>query len=196
MTRNFEEAYNKTAKREGYYANNPDDKGGETYCGIARKFHQDWKGWKHIDWWKTRFGTPKWNQRFAKLDDEVKLFYYNAFWNNLRLNEIPLDLAKMIYDVAVNMGIYKAIEFTQRALNVANIKEKLWEDLKVDGIIGSKTIRITQTVNSNYSNKWHEIKIWYICMKGYRYIDIMEKNETQEIFASSWVSRVKFEEKG
>ena len=102
----------------------------------------------------------------------------------------------MIYDVAVNMGIYKAIEFTQRALNVANIKEKLWEDLKVDGIIGSKTIRITQTVNSNYSNKWHEIKIWYICMKGYRYIDIMEKNETQEIFASSWVSRVKFEEKG
>jgi len=39
MTRNFEDAYERTAQIEGFYVNNPNDNGGETYCGIARKFH-------------------------------------------------------------------------------------------------------------------------------------------------------------
>lgn len=35
-------------KKEGRYSNNPSDQGGETYCGISRKFHPGWVGWPTV----------------------------------------------------------------------------------------------------------------------------------------------------
>lgn len=49
MNENFLKSYDILIKHEGGYVNDPDDKGGETYKGIARKFNPDWKGWKIID---------------------------------------------------------------------------------------------------------------------------------------------------
>ena len=178
MTRNFEIVYNNTVKAEGFRDNDSIDKREEIYCGIARKFHPNWKGWKHIDWWETIFGMPKSNQIFAKLNEDVMEFYYNTFWNNIRLNDMPMDLSKILYDVAVNMGSCKAIEFIQKALNTVNIEEKLWEDLKVDEIIGNKTIKTINIVDVNYMNKWKEVKIWYTHLKGFHYINITENNES------------------
>ena len=36
-------------KHEGGYVFDPDDSGGETYKGVARKFHSKWEGWSKID---------------------------------------------------------------------------------------------------------------------------------------------------
>ena len=36
-------------KEEGRYNNNPSDQGGETYCGISRKFQPGWIGWPRVD---------------------------------------------------------------------------------------------------------------------------------------------------
>lgn len=46
---NFKIALDKVLSREGGYINDPDDKGGETYKGISRKYNPDWKGWRIID---------------------------------------------------------------------------------------------------------------------------------------------------
>lgn len=46
---NFQRSFSKTSVFEGGYANNPNDKGGETYRGIARNHHPKWAGWKIID---------------------------------------------------------------------------------------------------------------------------------------------------
>ena len=49
MTREFKEAYKKTVANEGYLSNNPNDRGGMTWKGIARNVHPNWAGWKEID---------------------------------------------------------------------------------------------------------------------------------------------------
>lgn len=40
---------NAILEEEGGYVNDPDDQGGETYCGIARKHHPGWPGWQTVD---------------------------------------------------------------------------------------------------------------------------------------------------
>jgi lysozyme family protein len=52
----FKTAYALTMGHEGIYSNNPKDRGGETYKGIARKFHPSWEGWKAIDRMKNKPG--------------------------------------------------------------------------------------------------------------------------------------------
>jgi lysozyme family protein len=45
----FRISYDLTNQIEGGYVNDPDDKGGETYRGIARKKHPSWRGWYKVD---------------------------------------------------------------------------------------------------------------------------------------------------
>jgi lysozyme family protein len=45
----FEEAFKVVVTDEGGYSNNPNDRGAETYRGISRKFHPDWRGWPIVD---------------------------------------------------------------------------------------------------------------------------------------------------
>jgi hypothetical protein len=45
----FSAALSLTLAKEGGYVNNKKVRGGETYCGINRKSHRRWEGWKIID---------------------------------------------------------------------------------------------------------------------------------------------------
>ena len=49
----FKTAYDRTSKFEGGYSNDEADRGGETFAGIARVYHENWLGWKIIDQYKT-----------------------------------------------------------------------------------------------------------------------------------------------
>ena len=58
-------------KREGFYNNDPDDMGGETYRGVARNYHPQWEGWAIVDARKQALGRPlRRNERIpsAELD--------------------------------------------------------------------------------------------------------------------------------
>lgn len=46
---NFDTALKILLQNEGGYNNDPVDPGGETYCGIARKYYGGWSGWNIID---------------------------------------------------------------------------------------------------------------------------------------------------
>lgn len=52
------------------------DRGGQTYAGISRKFHPHWPGWSYID----RGQVPP-----VSL---VRAFYKEEFWDRLRCDEI------------------------------------------------------------------------------------------------------------
>lgn len=54
----FNKAHLEVMGNEGGYANNPADSGGETYKGIARKFHPAWPGWKMVDDLKRSLPVP------------------------------------------------------------------------------------------------------------------------------------------
>lgn len=185
----FEAAYQVVMKHEGGYANNPDDTGGETYCGISRRFHPDWAGWKHIDSIKVRSGEIKNNTIFGVLSEYVKKFYKINYWDKIYCDVITdFTLAADMFDTAVNCGTAAAGKFLQRTLNVLNNRQHYWDDIKVDGVIGARTI---QTLQSAYlAGKASLVHTTYTVIRGAYYIDIMERRESQEQFAVAWLSRL------
>lgn len=54
----FKPAFEQTIAHEGGYMNDPDDPGGETYKGVARKYWPKWLGWHIIDLLKRQAGFP------------------------------------------------------------------------------------------------------------------------------------------
>lgn len=106
----FKIAYNKTLKNEGGYANNPKDRGGETYKGIARKFHPNWKGWEYIDCYKNlhpNFTAKDINKHCSVhyIEELVMKFYKENFWDVLCLDKcFSQTLANEIFDDGVNRG--------------------------------------------------------------------------------------------
>lgn len=188
----FNKAFEITMGHEGRYANNPNDNGGETYKGVARKFWPAWSGWKAIDAIKDKYGTSasvinKYAGSDKDLQSAIRSFYKTNFWDVYNLDKVTDQaIAEEMFDTGVNMGIAIESKFLQRALNLTNNNQKLYKDLLVDGVIGPVTIG---TLN-NHPNKRLVLNILNI-MQGARYIEIAEKNQTQEMFMNSWISRVK-----
>ncbi len=119
-------AYRKILKSEGGYVNDPDDRGGETYKGIARKFWPGWLGWTVIDSLKKagKFPkkpvTPNEIEIDTQLQNEVRMFYYHQFWSKIGGDKIKnQSIAEMLLDAAVNEGIVPAI---RRAETITGVK--------------------------------------------------------------------------
>jgi lysozyme family protein len=114
---NFIIAYNKTAKNEGGYSNDPADRGGETWKGIAREMHPGWKGWVIVDKYRM---YPDFIKRLHADSELHKLeleFYKQSFWDKIRGDEIAAqEIADEVYDMAVNKGPTMAILLLQRSM--------------------------------------------------------------------------------
>lgn len=109
-------AYNKTNKNEGGYSNDPDDRGGETWKGIARNFHPSWGGWSIIDLYKKIPPFPECLNDNKNLENSVKRFYKEMFWDKIKGDKIKSQsIADSLYDSAVNMGHKQAIVLAQRS---------------------------------------------------------------------------------
>lgn len=113
----FKTAYDKTARNEGGYSNDPADTGGETWKGIARKKNPDWKGWEIVDSYRANVKFPGILHTLVSLELMEREFYRTYYWSVIRGDEIT-DQAKAnsIYDSAVNMGPKAAVKLAQRAL--------------------------------------------------------------------------------
>lgn len=139
----FQIAHNDVMHNEGGYANNPNDRGRETYKGIARNFWPSWGGWKYIDGVKAQmvkqpvFGTHEYfnwakylNDKLAEINMLQHLvvdFYRFIFWK--RLGEInDQALATWVYDKDINTGD-NGSRWLQEAAHV-----------KADGVIGDITL--------------------------------------------------------
>ncbi|NMB83098.1 MAG: hypothetical protein GYA14_14900 [Ignavibacteria bacterium] len=189
---NFETSYMLTNLQEGGYANDKDDKGGETYRGIARKFHPGWEGWKIIDEAKNKTKDIKELNNILDENEQLQLliknFYRVEFWNKIKGDELQYQsLANELYDNAVNMGVSKSIEYLQRTLNILNKNQLSYNDIAVDSMMGIKTI-----VALSACIKAHGIKRVVNVLNGYQvkhYIELMEKNPSQEKFVG-WFDRV------
>lgn len=162
----FERAFMETALAEGGYVNDPQDKGGETYKGIARKMHPDWKGWPLVDLIKRINGDFESNQN---LQDAVKDFYRAEFWEKLRCDEIDQIsevVAEELFEAAVNCGPANGVRFLQRALNRCNVNGTLYADITEDGIIGKGTIGAVKKC----LEKPVAVKLLCRCQNGEQYI--------------------------
>ena len=183
----FQEAYLEVMQSEGGYVNDPTDRGGETYCGITKKWFPRWEGWKLIAELKTNKNFPANLKASKPLSRMVRNFYEEEFFKDIRLDEIHSQkIATEVFDTAVNMSKRSAVFDLQRAVNLLNNNGRYGADITVDGVIGAKTLQavnnfpypsaIADTING---------------LQFSRYVTICENDHTQEKFFRGWLFRVK-----
>jgi lysozyme family protein len=171
----FEIAYKKTAVFEGGYANNPNDNGGETFKGIARKFFPAWGGWVVVD--KVKHDAPTTFKKDlmtnTELEKEVMKFYIANFWNPIMGdNIVDQSTANNIYDFAVNSGVGRASKYAQTVVGAV-----------ADGAIGPKSIDLINTFGAtSFVTAYKKARMDFLGK-------IVQNNPSQKEFLAGWTKR-------
>lgn len=168
----FNKYYDRLLKpSEGGYVNHPNDKGGETYGGIARNSNPNWEGWVFIDAKKKIKPIPRYTI-YKELSSSVKSYFKKMYWDKLQADKIEnQSVAELLVDFLVNGGF--VISRVQKYLGI-----------KADGIIGKNTI--TAINKANQSALYKFVSEW-----RYNHFDNIVKNDpTQEVFYKGWMDRL------
>jgi len=191
----FDEAYKRTMGHEGGYVNDPDDPGGETYKGISRRYHPNWTGWFIIDSLKDNPAFPEALAMDLGLQADVKAYYKERFWDRFLGDEFTnKEIAYELFDNAVNLGVTRAVEFLQRALNAFNRNQLLYPDLVVDGQFGQKTLdALTLYLRNDY---FDNLLTAINCLQGAYYLEKMRESPIKEKYARGWFTRVSLAKEG
>ena len=186
----FNPAFQRTMANEGGYANDPDDRGGETYRGIARNFHPDWPGWTRIDKYKAAEKFPRVLDADHALKGWVQDFYRDNFWRKVGCHVVEHQpLAEFLFDFAVHAGTKVPVLHLQRALNVLNRGETIWKDIEVDGVLGPKTVKALGSYK-----RWETPFPLFKVLNGLRtsfYVGLVEKRVQNEKFLHGWLNRLR-----
>ena len=109
----FELAIVETMKWEGGYVSDPNDPGGETNFGIAKRDHP--------------------NEDIQNMTvDRAKQIYRDGYWKNLYSQINSQAVANKLFDMGCNLGVGTAVKLLQSALGVP-----------VDGSFGPNTLAAT-----------------------------------------------------
>jgi len=169
----FKISLQKTLAHEGEYVNDPVDSGKETYRGISRANHGDWKGWPVIDQYKIKSNFPFSLANNVDLEKQVELFYLYEFWLPLKGDLISNQTnADSIFDFAVNAGIYKSVSTIQSIIGT-----------KADGIIGEITLKRLNSIDFGY------FQPAFTVAKISHYISIIKKRPTNKKYLYGWIIR-------
>lgn len=195
----FLQAYALVCGYEGRWVNDPSDKGGETYAGIARRFWPSWSGWTIIDAAKSlpawRQGASAFSRSLARIDElqtAVRRWYQAEWWDRLGLSALPQALAEEIFEQSINLGRAGAGKKIQRVCNAFNYDKatgrRLFADLVVDGILGPKSLSALAALLRNRASEkalLHALN----AMQAAHYIELAAKNYSQRRFTDGWLKR-------
>ena len=123
MKTSFEEIIEVVLEHEGGYVNDPDDAGGETKYGIAKRWY------------------PSVDIKNLTIE-QAKKIYHQDYWNPAKCNEVPPKLRHIYFDMCVNFGRRGAVKVLQQAANSKNRNK-----IKVDGGIGPNTLNAIQNIS-------------------------------------------------
>lgn len=171
---------NMILQHEGGYVNDSCDNGGETYRGISRKSNPNWNGWEIVDSLK----PVKRGEIIKNCDLEVMVidFYDEKYYQRLRLDEISdLMISGHLLCQSVHSGRSAGVKCLQRSINAvlgANT-------LRVDGIIGNKTISKCNELRDNC-----ELTNEIVMERKKFYKSVVDKNPSQKKFYQGWINRV------
>jgi lysozyme family protein len=147
MSRAFLRAFEVVIGHEGDYVNHPRDPGGETKFGISKRAY------------------PSLDIRGLTLDD-ARGIYHRDYWRVVRGDDLPPDLALLMFDAAVNNGPVQAVLWLQRAAGV-----------RADGQFGP--ITLAAAGGPGVARKFHETRA-----------RMMANLETWPTFGRGWAIRL------
>lgn len=154
---------------EGFYSNHPNDYGGETVYGIARKFNPNWKGWNIVDNNRNNLSKVK-----DILLDLAIDFYYDKYFLPIKpVFDLKVKSGIFLFDWYINSGNY-AIKELQKVLNV-----------KVDSIIGKETLAAINKFSDD------DLLLELILQRMSFYIRIILSDKSQLVFLLGWFNRIK-----
>lgn len=160
------------------YVDNPDDSGGETNWGITEAVARE-----------NGFIAPMWSMTQTQARD----IYAQVYWYKPKLElllEVSSDVAWEVFDAGVNCGTGTAIKFLQQTLNVFNLKGKLYEDLKVDGVLGGQTALALKFYFTHRKSFAEPVLLKALnCLQGSYYIRLAEAREKDETFVFGWINK-------
>ncbi len=166
-------SFQKVLSYEGGYVNDPDDPGGETYKGIARKMNSKWDGWVIIDILKTKPGFPGNLDKDNELQTKITDFYQVNYWDTICGDQLNNQMvASSIFDFAVNAGVKVSAALAQMVV-----------DTTADGIIGAESV-----AKINAFDPEHFLAAFTVA-KIVRYISIVKKNPVSQKYFYGWVCR-------
>ena len=169
----FTQAFQLMIAHEGGYGNDPDDPGGETYKGVARKIFSKWDGWTKVDILKRQTGFPANLDKDPELQQNVYDFYRVTFWDKMNGDQINnQDIANSIFDFGVNAGIGTSASLAQIVVGATS-----------DGVIGPDSIS-----GINNFDPDHFLASFTVA-KIARYVNIVKKRPTSRKYFYGWVIR-------
>tara|TARA_B100000315_G_C14390336_1_gene501626 strand:- start:197 stop:676 length:480 start_codon:yes stop_codon:yes gene_type:complete len=137
----FDKAVNEVIKKEGGFVDDPLDKGGETKYGISKRQYP------HLD-----------IRNLTK--DDAKKIYYDDYWKQGKVSQVPELLRHVYFDMCVNFGIRGAVRVLQEAANNKNKR-----DIKVDGLFGPNTRKAIQKIEPDRLRSFRVLKFAKIVLK-------------------------------
>jgi len=165
--------------REGGYSNNPADRGGATMWGITEQVARAYG-----------YAGDMASLRRATAVEIYRKRYWTGVGFDAVAAVVPAVAAEM-FDCGVNMGPAVAGTFLQRALNVLNRQGVDYPDVVADGAVGALTIAALKAYRLRRPDaEGAAVLLWVIrALRATRYIDIAERNPTQEAFEYGWIAR-------
>jgi len=169
----FTQAFQLMIAHEGGYGNDPDDPGGETYKGVARKIFSKWDGWTKVDILKRQTGFPANLDKDPELQQNVSDFYRVTFWDKMNGDQIAnQDIANSIFDFGVNAGSGTSSSLAQMVVGA-----------KSDGVIGPDSISAINNFDPDH------FLASFTVAKIARYVNIVKKRPTSRKYFYGWVIR-------
>ncbi|KAF0812808.1 hypothetical protein IGB42_02651 [Andreprevotia sp. IGB-42] len=163
--------------REGGYANDAADQGGETMWGITIA--------------EARANGYAGAMRDLPRSKAIEI-YTRRYWIAPGFSQVAIlsmAIAGELFDTGVNCGPATAATMLQRSLNALNQGGADYADIAVDGEIGPATLRAL----SAYLNKRGQTGVTVMlralnCLQGARYVELCEKKPSQERFLFGWLA--------
>lgn len=137
---------NRVLQHEGGYVNDPRDPGGETNWGISKR------------------AFPKVNIRTLTRNGAIAI-YHTHYWQRVRGDELPPDVAFQVLDAAVNHGVPRAITWLQRAVGVAD--DGIFGPLTLAAVISADKRDIALNFNAERLDFYTKLSTWPTYGRGW-----------------------------
>ena len=169
-------------RQEGYYADDSDDAGGETWEGIARNDYPAWSGWAIVDSYRPTGGFIDDKHANALLKPDAVLqakviqFYKSSQWDVLEADHISnQSIANFMVDWGVNGGLSTPVKHAQIVLG--------FPAASIDGKMGPHTLAaINGAPGASFFASMIQERIDF-------YHAIVAHKPSQQKFLKTWLDR-------